>query len=152
MELITLAAGYILRGFQHKRAEQFKDDLLTAFINWIEPLFLRRDEKLAEQLREQPEAEKTQGRLETRLEDMLEDEDFRQQLQTWVAKLDTPSRRKNIVEFGSEENVVEGNLHIGDKGAATDGDYDEKNIFTSKGRQTRVGGDFRVGDDINPEK
>ncbi len=58
-------------------------------------------------------------------------------LQAWVAKLDTPARRKNIVEFGSEENVVEGNLRIGDKNAATGEDYDEKTF--SRARAARRG-------------
>lgn len=135
---------FITKAFaENKRVKEFKDDFIKGFIDWIDPIFFKKDEKLSKDLKESPEADSTKTRLEIRLEELLKDEDFRTKLETFINDPRAEQlKRKNV--FSGEIGDVEGNLKLGDKDNSSDIDFNEKNIFS--GKTGNIKGDFQIGD------
>lgn len=142
MDLLSTAAGYISAAFtENKKAKSLKDDFLGAFIDWIRPIFLKSDPKLAEDLEAQPEVEKTQNRLEIRLEDLLKDDTFRKELEVWMNKPGGERlKEKNILVA---DKLSGANLNVGDNQLGSN-DFDRKNIVQIK--DGNFSGDVNIGD------
>lgn len=141
MNLLESASKYVVEGFG-KPVTEFTNELMTEYIKWIKPLFLKEDPKLVEKLEILPNEPKTQGRLETRLEDMLEQEDFKKQLESWVQRLEQAAAKEKNTVVGTK--IKGKNVHIGDVGAKNDAHWSKKNII--EGSEIEADGDFHLGD------
>ncbi len=121
--LLALGAGYILKGAaQSKAATTAQEELLTAFWDWVRPLFL----KEVPELEQAPEAPATQASVQARLEALVEDEAFFQELVERIHALQQAGiREKNIVR--QDIRRVQ-QIKIGDKSYHPDDTYTRKNI------------------------
>lgn len=83
--------------------------------------------------------------LKVKLSELLKNPQFAQELNEHLAAYTIQrSRIKNVAVDAQIE--AQGNVHIGDKGAAGDTTaYDEKNVI--KGGSLKAGQDFHLGDD-----
>lgn len=140
---LSVAVSYISTIFaENKKAKEFKDDFVGAFIAWIRPLFLKDDPELVEALENNANDDKTKSHLETRLKDLLKDSDFQNQLDEWMQRLSAePIKERNIFTAGQDLSGV--NLRVGDKAVGND-DYDRKNIVSIQ--KGNFSGDIIIGD------
>ncbi len=144
MDLLTPAITFIVNAFaKNKKAQEFKDDFVGGFIEWIEPIFFVDDKELENGLKEKPNDAATKSQLEEKLKVLLQDEGFKQKLQEF---LDDPRgtalKSKNV--FDGEIGDIDGSVKIGDKTISPEEHLNEKNIF--KGKMGKIKGDFTLGD------
>ena len=144
MDFLAKALPFITKAFtENKRVKELKDDFIEGFIGWIDPIFFEKDEKLANELKESPEAGSTQARLEIRLEELLKDDTFRTKLEAFINDPKAEKlKRKNV--FDGEMGDIEGDIKLGDKDTSSDAGFDEKNIFS--GKVGNIKGGFHLGD------
>lgn len=146
MLLEVAAANIIISAFsKNERVKKFKSDMISGFIDWIEPAFLVKDEKLKKGLEEEEISDKTKRRLEVKLEDALENEEFKKSLEKWIEDLKKHEplvRRKLILDDVDIE--TDESFHMGDAQYNPDEQWTEKGIITNSKIKTK--GDFTLGD------
>lgn len=116
-------------------------------MQWVRSWFLIDDPKTEAKLADPARsAESKKTIIETKLEELQDNPKFVQELgEQLAAYAQHKTRSKNIVDGGNIEAKT--GVHIGDKGAAGNDDYDEKNIVKG-GATIKTEGDFRLGDDV----
>ncbi len=148
MAILEKALDYIVGIVtQNEEVQKFPKDFVTASMQWIRSWFLIDDPKMEAKLAEPDRSlESKKTLLETKLEGLNENPQFVQELAEKLQVLEQQrARLKNVVK---DSNIdVAGSIHVGDKGSASDNNYDEKNVI--KGSTIKAGGDFRLGDDHN---
>ena len=117
ISVLTAAAGYVLKAIEKsKTAEKAKESLLSAFWQWIRPLFLV----------DEPKEEEV---IKTLLE-KIKEEDFFKELQSKVEELQKAGvKEKNIVK---QDLLRVKKIKIGDKEYHPNETYSRKNIVEGK--------------------
>ena len=147
MAFIEKATAYILNILtEDETVKNFPKEFVAESAKWIRSWFLKDDPKTEAKIMDtQRTPENKKGVIEAKLEDALENPAFKTALEQQLADFEKHKNRlKNVVDKADID--VKGNVHIGDKGASSDDNYDEKNVI--KGSTIKAGGDFRLGDDI----
>lgn len=129
---------------ENTRVKEFKNDIITAFIDWIEPWFLEEESDLFKKIMNPPYSNDTQEKIREVLEKLKTNENFVSQLKIFLndPKLEQLNE-KNIFEGDIDE--IEGNIHLGDKSSSLKESFSKKNIF--KGSIKKIQGNLRIGDD-----
>jgi hypothetical protein len=111
--VLTAAAGYVLKAVsESKTAQTAKESLLSAFWQWIRPVFLTDEPDEAE--------------IVKTIVEKIKDEAFFKELQSKVEALQTAGiKEKNIVK---KDIMRVKKIKIGDKEYNPDETYDRKNI------------------------
>ena len=111
--VLSAATGYVLKAVsESKTAENAKENILSAFWQWIRPVFLT----------DEPDEEET---VKTIIE-KIKDEDFFKELQSKVEELQKAGiKEKNIVK---QDIMRVKKIKIGDKEYNPTDTYDRKNI------------------------
>lgn len=141
-KIITTGTEYILQAFsKNEKAKQFKNDFISAFIDWVRPIFLE-DDPTAKVVLEMDGAEAVKKEIiANKLSVLLKDEQFRQELEEWIEQLETNTiKEKGIVR--DSELEIDGDVNIGDQGATSNTHWDRKNIVESskiKGKKFNLG-------------
>lgn len=147
MPPLNQAASYILGIItEDETVKNFPKEFISEAAKWIKSWFLKDDVKTEDKLKDPNRSvENKKGVIEGKLEDALEDPTFKAELEKRIAAFETQKNRLNNVVYDANIDVG-GNVHIGNKGAASNDGYDEKNVI--KGGSIKAGGDFRLGDDV----
>jgi hypothetical protein len=145
---IEKATEYILGMMtENEVIKKFPAEFIHESAIWIRSWFLKDDPTTEKILTNPKKAEIIKKAIiEGKLEDLQDNVQFVQEL---AAKLNVfeghKSRLLNVIDQSDLD--VQGKFHIGNTGVnAASGNYDEKNVI--KGSKIKVGGDFRLGDDL----
>ncbi len=146
--MLETATTYILNLLtDNEELKKFPKEFINESVLWVKSWFLTPEDPKASAKLEDPNksVEVKKDIIQDKLEDLKDNPQFVKELESRLAAFEHQrSRLKNVI---SDSDIdVAGNFHTGDKGATSDGDYDEKNII--KGSTIKAGGDFRLGDDI----
>ena len=147
--MLATATKYILDLLtNNEELKKFPKEFTDAAVIWVKSWFLIPDDPKTNAKLEDPDKsiEVKKDIIQDKLEDLKDNARFQQELAEQLAAFEQQrSRIKNVVQDSDID--VKGNVHIGDKGGASDDHYDEKNIV--KDGTIKAGGDFRLGDDID---
>lgn len=130
---------------ENEEVKKFPKDFITASMKWVRSWFLV-DDPIAEAVINTPGNEALKKTVvEQKLPKLLENEQFIKELQAQIQAFAVQRERlKNVLDNSNVE--VQENIHIGDRGAASGDDHNQKNVI--KDSTLKAGGDFRLGDDI----
>jgi hypothetical protein len=147
MALLEKALDYIVGILtENEEVKKFPKDFVTASMQWIRSWFLIDDPKTTAKLADPTRSlDSKKTIIETKLEDLNENPQFVKELTEQLNGFEQQrARLKNVMTDADID--VKGSVHIGDKGASSGDNYDEKNVI--KGGTIKAGGDFRLGDDV----
>jgi hypothetical protein len=150
MELITIGIGLLVNTCVKNQAVNTAiDDFVTGSVKWMKGWFRKSDNSnLIQKMEAEPKSEEVQAEVGKAMTEMIKDDQFRIELEKWIAESKKPNpdmnnviTRKNTIEDANLD--ISGNIKIGDKVMGQD-HYDEKN--TMKNVTIKGGGDFTLGD------
>ena len=146
--LLTQAMPYLTDLLlKNEEVQKFPKDFVSASIRWIRSWFLKDDPVTKTVVESDSPALAKEAVLKAKLQELLKNQQFAQELQEQLAEWQQHrSRIKNVVD--NAEIEADGNMHIGDKGSANDGQYDEKNVVKG-GAKLKAGKDFHLGDEVS---
>jgi Effector-associated domain 11 len=148
MVSIEKATEYILGIItENEVVKKFPAEFIQESALWIRSWFLKEDptsEKILTNPAKSAVAKK--AILESKLEDLQTNPQFNQELAAKLKIFEAhKSRILNVIDNSDLE--VQGKFHVGNTGNAHHtSNYDEENVI--KGSKIKVGGDFRLGNDI----
>ena len=149
MALLATATKYILDLLtDNEELKKFPKEFVNEAVKWVKSWFLTPEDPRTNPKLEDPNKsiEVKKDLIQDKLEDLKDNVQFQQELlQRLTAFEQQRARLKNAILDADID--VKGNVHIGDKGSASDEPYNEKNII--KGGSIKSGGDFRLGDDVD---
>lgn len=112
MSLLAQGVTFFKNIFTNKAAKAFKDDFVTATIQWIEPIFLEEDKKIIPLL-EEGNLEKANSRLTNTLEDLLDDSAFKTKLEAILKESANHQVEYNIDHSVGRNATVTGGSIVG---------------------------------------
>jgi hypothetical protein len=146
MALLETAAEYILGILvQNEEVKKFPKEFLDESVNWVKSWFLTPEDPTSTKILSNPEKTESSKKdiIEAKLEDLQNNATFMKELE---AKLQVYSihkaRIKNVLD--NVDVKTKDDIHIGDKIASLNDNYDEKNVV--KGGKIETEGGFRLGD------
>ncbi|NJL75282.1 MAG: hypothetical protein HC892_09890 [Saprospiraceae bacterium] len=147
--MLETAAKYILDLLtENEELKKLPKEFTDEAAKWVKSWFLKPEDPKNTAKLEDPNKsmEVKKDIIQDKLDDLKANAQFQKELSERLAAFEQQRARfKNVVHDANIE--VKGNVHIGDKGGASDDHYDEKNIV--KGGTIKAGGDFRLGDDVD---
>ncbi|QDK81276.1 hypothetical protein EXU85_22750 [Spirosoma sp. KCTC 42546] len=149
--LIPLAKTYLFDLIlDNEEVKKFPKDFVTASMLWIRSWFLEDDPTAKAVVDSASPTVAKEAVLEAKLKELLKNPKFQHELKTKLEEYKTHlGSIKNVVD--NAEIEADGNIHIGDKGLATDNSYYEKNTVKG-GAKVKAGKDFHLGDDKTDSK
>ena len=146
--MLAIATKFILDLLtDNEELKKFPKEFTDEAVKWIKSWFLKPEEPKINAKLEDPDKsiEVKKDIIQDKLADLKDNAQFQQELTARLAAFEQQrARLKNVVHDANMD--VTGSVHIGDKGSVSGDNYDEKNIV--KGGTIKVGGDFRMGDDM----
>ena len=146
--MLETATKYILDLLtDNEDLKKIPKEFVNESVKWVKSWLLRpEDPKTNAKLEDSNKSiEVKKDIIQDKLDDLKDNAQFTKELtERMTAFKQQRARLKNVVTDADID--IKGSVHIGDKGSASDDNYDEKNII--KGGKIKAGGDFRLGDDV----
>jgi len=122
--IVTQAAPYIIESIKNsKTGQKASNELLSAFWQWIRPLFLKDEPDMVKKLESAPDNTKYQGVLEHNLEKMItNDNKFKEELlkklseisQSNSSSMEQSNIHNEATNIGNNNKVIQGFQSDGD--------------------------------------
>jgi hypothetical protein len=145
MALLQTAAEYILGILvQNEEVKKFPKEFLDESVKWVKSWFLTPEDPTSTKILSNPDKTESSKKdiIEAKLEDLQNNATFMKELEAKLQVYSTQKRIKNVLDHVEVKTKTD--IHIGDKTASLNDNYDEKNVV--KGGKIETEGGFRLGD------